>query len=106
TTAFTVVGKQVLHVRDDYRARVDTVDGTPPTVARLLEAADTPETGLGNYWARWTADYDYLYVLFTEKNRDNPDPAWLTAIFTGERFVLYRINSSHMADAGGFGRSP
>ena len=30
TTAFTVVGKQILHVRPDYRARVDTEDGTPP----------------------------------------------------------------------------
>ncbi|MGD0026091.1 MAG: hypothetical protein ABSC37_15985, partial [Xanthobacteraceae bacterium] len=30
TTAFTVVGKQVLHARPDYRDRVDTVDGTPP----------------------------------------------------------------------------
>jgi len=27
TTVFTVVGKQVLHVRADYRDRVDTQDG-------------------------------------------------------------------------------
>ena len=30
TTAFTVFGKQILHVRPEYRARVDTEDGTPP----------------------------------------------------------------------------
>ena len=30
TTVFTVVGKQVLHVRADYRDRVDTQDGSPP----------------------------------------------------------------------------
>jgi len=30
TTAFTVVGKQILRVREEYRDRVDREDGTPP----------------------------------------------------------------------------
>src|SRR6266403_3406935 len=36
TTAFTVLGKQVMHVRRDYRDRVDTEDGTPPSIRQLL----------------------------------------------------------------------
>src|SRR5262249_10108633 len=100
TTAFTVVGKQVLHVRDAYRARVDTIDGSPPTLAQLLQAVDTPEAGSGRYWGHWTSDYDYVYLLFTEAGQENPDPERLTAIFAGERFVLYRINASQVADAG------
>jgi hypothetical protein len=107
TTAFTVVGKQVLHVRDEYRGRVDSVDGTPPTVAQLLQVANTPESAAGKYWNRWTSDYDYLYVLFTDAAYQNPDPGHLTPMFVGERFALYRLNSSHLADAGaGAGASP
>ena len=40
TTAFTVEGKQVMQVRDDYRDRVDTRDGDPPTLAQVLLAAE------------------------------------------------------------------
>src|SRR5690606_12884715 len=36
TTAFTVEGKQILHVREPYRAIVDTTDGTPPPIAQLI----------------------------------------------------------------------
>jgi hypothetical protein len=100
TTAFTVVGKQILHARPDYRDRVDTVDGTPPMINQLVRVADHQEIDETNYWKRWTADYDYLYVLFTDANYENPDPANLTEIFAGERFVLYRIETSQIADAG------
>src|SRR5262249_36549017 len=44
TTVFTVVGKQVLHVRADYHDRVDTRDGSPPTVENLLRVADRDNT--------------------------------------------------------------
>src|SRR5262249_40768784 len=93
TTAFTVVGKQILHVREDYRARVDTQDGTPPSVRQLLQAADQTDAPPSGYWGRWTADFDYLYVLFTDPGYQNPAPARLTPIFAGERFVLYQINT-------------
>jgi hypothetical protein len=93
-----VVGKQILHVRDAYRARVDTSDGTPPSVRHLLKAADEGNTDESGYWTRWTTDYDYLYVLFTDADFENPDPTRLTPVFAGERFVLYRINSK-IADA-------
>ncbi len=99
TTVFTVVGKQVLHVRADYRDRVDTQDGSPPTIENLLRVSDRDASG-DDYWRRWTTNYDYLYVLFTDVRHENPDPARLTAIFAGEKFMLYRIENAQIADAG------
>jgi len=99
TTVFTVVGKQVLHVREDFRERVDTQDGNPPTVENLVRVADG-EVSRDDYWRRWTSDYDYVYVLFTDVRHENPDPARLTSVFTGEKFVLYRIEHTEVADAG------
>jgi len=91
TTVFTVVGKQILHVRENYRARVDTEDGTPPSVSELMRAAEQPETPHPAYWGQWTLDFDFLYVLFTDAHYKNPDPARLTPIYAGNRFVLYKI---------------
>jgi hypothetical protein len=91
TTAFTVVGKQIMRARADYRDRVDTEDGTPPSVAQLLELAADPEAESDAYWSDWTADYDYVYVLFTRPDQENPNPAHLATKFVGERFALYRI---------------
>jgi hypothetical protein len=98
TTAFTVVGKQIMHARPEYRSRVDTADGTPPMINELVRLARNEDAKSGNYWKRWTADYDYLYVLFIDGNFENPDPEHLTTLFTGDRFVLYRIDSSQVAD--------
>ena len=103
TTVFTVVGKQILHVRADYRDRVDTQDGSPPTVDNLVRVTDRDDTA-DDYWRRWTSDYDYLYVLFTDARHENPDPARLTPIFRGERFMLYRIENTQVADAGKTGK--
>jgi hypothetical protein len=95
TTAFTVKGKQILEVREPYRDRVDRVDGTPPSVAQLLQVAEEgpQQDGADNYWNKWTTDYDYVYVLFTDSSGyENPDPTRLTALYTGDRFALFRIN--------------
>jgi hypothetical protein len=100
TTAFTVVGKQIMHARPEYRGRVDTVDGTPPMINELVRLAKDRAATSENYWKRWTSDYDYLYVLFVDQGFQNPDPAHLTELFVGERFVLYRIDPSQIADAG------
>jgi len=100
TTVFTVVGKQILHVRPDYRDRVDTQDGSPPLIGNLMQVADYADGKSEDYWSRWTSDYDYLYVLFTDARHENPDPARLTPIFVGEKFVLYRIENTEVADAG------
>jgi hypothetical protein len=99
TTVFTVVGKQILHVRADYRDRVDTQDGSPPTMETLLRVADRDPSG-DDYWRRWTTDYDYLYVLFTDARHENPDPARLAPVFAGDKFMLYRIENTQIADAG------
>jgi hypothetical protein len=91
TTAFTVVGKQIMQVRDIYRARVDSADGYPPSFGRLTDAAEGSPDVAGEYWERWTSEYDYLYLLFTERDHENPDPARLTTIYVGDKFALYRI---------------
>ena len=90
TTLFTVDGKQVLHARSDYRDYVDTYDGTPPSIAQLIVAADHPLPNTPAFWLNWTK-FDYLYVLFTEDEAPNPDPARLKLVADGDRFQLYRI---------------
>jgi hypothetical protein len=98
TTAFTVLGKQVMHVRRDYRDRVDTEDGTPPSVRQLLSHTEpTDWDDDPPYWSHWTTDYDYLYILFTDRDYANPDPTRLTPVFAGYRFVLYQINGTQLA---------
>jgi hypothetical protein len=52
-----------MHVRGDYRAQVDTEDGTPPSMTQLLQAVQQTDGVQLGYWARWTVDFDYLYVL-------------------------------------------
>ena len=100
TTAFTVLGKQVMHVRRDYRDRVDTEDGTPPSVRQLLSHTEpTDWDDDPPYWSHWTSDYDYLYILFTDRDYANPDPTRLTPVFAGYRFVLYQINGTQLAGA-------
>jgi hypothetical protein len=103
TTEFTVVGKQILHARSAWRGRVDTADGTPPTIGEMVHVADLQDANrplaYGEYWQRWTADYDYLYVLFTPPNFQNPDPSHLSEMYVGDRFVLYRVERSQVTAA-------
>lgn len=91
TTAFTVVGKQVMHVRPEFHDMVDAEDGTPPSTAQLIVAATRPSDDMPEYWLRWQ-EFDYLYVLFTEEEAENPDPDRLTLLHEGDRFQLYRVN--------------
>ncbi len=91
TTAFTVEGKQILHVRQEYQGIVDSEDGTPPSIEQLILTADRPSRNELKYWNNWTSDYDYLYVLFTESDMPNPDPEHLTLLQDGTNFQLYRI---------------
>jgi hypothetical protein len=101
TTEFTVVGKQILHARPEYRDRVDTEDGTPPMIGTLVRVADHPGVSAYGYWRRWTQDYDYLYVLFTPPDFANPDPAHLTELYAGDRFILYRVERSQVTATSG-----
>lgn len=91
TTAFTVKGKQILQVRPTYSHIVDDEDGTPPQISQLLVAADKEGDEVENYWDGWPRNYDYVYLLFTEKGADNPDSERLELVFEGQRFQLYRV---------------
>lgn len=90
TTAFTVAGKQILRVRENFRNYVDMRDGDPPSVAQLVLAADHPQEWMPEYWRRWM-EFDYVYVLFTEDEAPNPDPARLKLVQDGDKFQLYRV---------------
>ncbi len=91
TTLFTVQGKQIVHVRPDYREFADLRDGTPPSTAQLILAAEHPLPGTPAFWLNWTK-FDYLYILFTEDDAPNPDPSRLRLVADGDRFQLYQIN--------------
>jgi len=90
TTLFTVQGKQIVHVRPDYRDFADLHDGTPPSTAQLILAAEHPLPNTPAFWLNWTK-FDYLYILFTEDDAPNPDPSRLRLIVDGDRFQLYQI---------------
>jgi hypothetical protein len=97
TTAFTVSGKQIMHVQTSYRDQVDTEDGTPPSLEQLLVAATRKDYETTAYWQKWQTRFDYVYVLFTEDEASNPAPDLMTLIYDGERFQLYRINKRSVA---------
>ena len=65
----------------------------------VQQVADFSDAKADEYWRRWPSDYDYLYVLFTTPDHENPDPERLTRLFAGDKFVLYRIEHSQVADA-------
>ncbi|MEP7031080.1 MAG: hypothetical protein ABI830_09125 [Pseudolabrys sp.] len=90
TLLFTVPGKQIVHAKPQYTDFVDTKDGTPPSIAQLIVAADHPAPNTPAFWLNWTK-FDYLYILFTEDEAANPDPVRLRLVADGDRFQLYRI---------------
>ena len=91
TTAFTVQGKQVMHMTPAYRNRADTEDETPPSISQLVLAADKKVRRLSNYWDNWPTRFDYVYVLFTDDDAANPAPDQLTPVYEGDRFQLYKV---------------
>jgi len=104
TTVFTVLGKQVLHVKPKYEDFADTHDGTPPSIAQLIVAAEHPLPRMPAFWLNWTK-FDYLYVLFTEDDAINPYPSRLKLVADGDRFQLYKILKDGES-AGGPGLYP
>jgi hypothetical protein len=98
TTLFTVDGKQVLHVRPEFHDYADLRDGTPPSAAQLIVAADHPAPNTPKFWLNWTK-FDYLYILFTEDEAPNPDPARLHLVADGDRFQLYKIITPQLAQS-------
>lgn len=93
STAFTVKGKQIMSMRPEYQARVDTEDGTPPGVSQLVAASYVRDEGAPrlHYWDDWTNDHDYLFVLYTARDSANPDPDDLKLVHNGRGFQLYQI---------------
>ncbi|HWP25016.1 MAG TPA: hypothetical protein VNL39_01580 [Xanthobacteraceae bacterium] len=87
STTFTVKGKQILHVRDEFRKYVETEDRLPPSLPYFLEAADHD---VPYFFTRWPRHYDYVYILFTT-NDPNPDPKDLKQLFDGPYFQLYQV---------------
>jgi hypothetical protein len=88
STAFTVEGKHILQVRDEFRPYVDAKDGTPPSVPYFLDAA----AGAGPYYfSDWPHHYDNVFILFTTPGAANPDPTRLGLLDEGRHFQLYRV---------------
>jgi hypothetical protein len=92
TRAFTVRGKQIMHVRPEYISRVDNEDGEAPSLNELLLVLDGRKDASERYWRDWADRYDYVYVLFTDDEMENPAPKRLTQVYEGGRFKLFRIN--------------
>jgi len=94
STAFSVAGKQILSVKPEYRERVDTEDGDPPTVSQLIAAANQDRNAPPEfYWSRWTEQFEYVYVLYTD-GADNPAPDLLSLVYNGKNFQLYKVNQA------------
>ena len=88
STAFTVEGKHILQVRDEFRAIVDARDGTPPSIAYFLDAAAGPGP---YYFSDWPNHFDYVFILFTQPGARNPDPTRLALVDAGRHFQLYGV---------------
>jgi hypothetical protein len=88
STAFTVEGKHILQVRDEFRPFVDAQDGAPPSLPYFLAAADGPGP---YYFSDWPQHFDYVFVLFTKPGAPNPDPTRLELVDDGQHFQLYRV---------------
>lgn len=91
STLFSVPGKQILDIAPAMRDRVDSEDGDPPSVSQMLAASDGPVPGNPRYWDRWAQRYDYVFVLYTHRGDDNPDPDQLGLLAEGESFQLYQV---------------
>ena len=87
STTFTVKGKQVLQVRDNFKRYVETEDRSPPTVPYFVQAA---HSDVPYFFTNWPQHYDYVYILFT-KHGANPDPVDMKQLVDGPNFQLYRV---------------
>ncbi|MEX2129779.1 MAG: hypothetical protein WD871_16290 [Xanthobacteraceae bacterium] len=94
TTAFTVKGKHILQVRDEFRKFVETEDQLPPSVKYFVQAADRVQGGASYFWNLWPRKYDYVYILLTKKGAQSPDRRHLTLVHEGPGFQLYRVKKT------------
>lgn len=102
STAFTVKGKQIMTVRKAYHAQVDTEDGNPPTISQLVASSYVrPDDAPRDYfWDNWTDEDDFVYVLYTEREADNPDSTNLDLVHDGRGFQLYKVKKDASTTLG------
>jgi len=91
TTAFTVKGKQILQVKNEYSHIADVEDGTPPNLGQFMLSAELEGDEIENYWDGWPKNFDYVYLLFTDSGAPNPDSDRLELVKEGPRFQLYKV---------------
>ena len=91
STNFVVPGKHILQVREPFRRHVNIEDRVPPSVEWLKDETGPADKTATLYWSQWPADFDYLYVLFTQPNGANPNPQRLALVVDGPGFQLYRV---------------
>lgn len=91
TTAFTVKGKHILHVRPPFRKFVETEDRLPPSIPYFVETAERANIGAPQFWDFWPKHYDYVYILFTMPGAPNPAARHLQMISSGRGFQLYQV---------------
>jgi hypothetical protein len=91
TTAFTVKGKHILHVRKAFEKYVETEDRLPPALRYFVQAADRASPDRPYFWDRWPLHYDYVYILFSSWSTRNPVPSHLDLIYGGKGFQLYQV---------------
>ena len=96
-------GKQILRVNAPYRDHVDTEDGSPPQIEQLLLTEEDTTPDGPRYWDLWPQNFDYVYVLFTERGAPDPDPDRLKLVFEGERFPALQGHPARAGDAPGRG---
>ena len=84
------MGRWSARLTSSFLRFADLRDGTPPSTAQLVLAAENQLPNAPPFWLNWTK-FDYLYVLFTEDDAPNPLPSRLRLVADGDRFQLYRI---------------
>jgi hypothetical protein len=89
---FVFAGKQIMSVRPAFQKLAETTDTELPSIDELKDNdADEEVGGAPPYWQQWQDKFDYLYVMYTADDFNNPAPDILTPIYIGDRFRLYRI---------------
>ena len=91
STNFTIAGKQILHVRPQFRDSVDHNDRPPPSADWLRRSADPPDESARFSWSQWPRKFDYVYVVFARESDGNPDERNLRLTFAGSGFRLYQV---------------
>ena len=95
--------QQILVVKPPYRAVTGGYDDDPIPLPLLLSPPSQQATGplffdpSGRiYWADWSRNYDYLYVL-DRQDAPNPAPNHLDLLRNGSHYQLFRVRGSSAA---------